>query len=216
MHQSMRFECYGESLTLERGRVDGDTFLVDCEETPLIALCDSIRHAGRPPRRTLELFRRLFAQAQPEEIGRFSTWAHWMGLLDFALLRRSQSAFVAVAAVGDRIIGAAVGSCRAYLFDGRGGTTALVGDRQQSPNRLRLGTGDAKVSPIELDLQPQDLLLLLSEAAWTPLRMSELRRAVAGAHLRHVAAASPAVLQAAASRSDSSRDMTVVALQRIE
>jgi hypothetical protein len=128
----MRFECYGESLTPERGRADGDTFLVDCEETPLIALCDSIPHAGRPPRRTLELFRRLFAQAQPEEIGRFSTWAHWMGLLDFALLRRSQSAFVA------------------------------------------------------------------------------------GAHLRHVAAVPPAVLQAAASRSDISRDMTVAALQRIE
>ena len=39
----MRFECYGESLTLESGRVDGDTFLVDCEETPPIALCDSSR-----------------------------------------------------------------------------------------------------------------------------------------------------------------------------
>ena len=211
----MKIECHGESR-LAAGRELAGSILIDDSAIPLIALCEADSRPGRSGRRVLDRFQHLFSEAEPTEIGRFSTWAHWMGVLDFALLRHSHSAFGAAAVVDDRVIGTTVGSCRACLFDGNGNTRIFTGDRERSLSSLRLGTGDAKVSPIDIALKPQDLLLLLSESAWSPLGLSHLRRIVAGAQFGHVSAVPAAIIAAASGRVEPDREITVVALQRVE
>ena len=78
--------------------------------------------------------------------------------------------------------------------------------------KFRLGSGRAQGSPIHLELAPRDVLLLLSDGAWTPLSPELIRRAVVGAAMKHFSEVPQAVLDAA-SRTGRADDMTAVALR---
>jgi len=208
----MPVEAYAATRPQEGRSANEDAFLVDTVGTPLIALCDGAGNAERAAKKVLRLFRKLFEEATPEELVRFPTWASWVRVLDSSLLGGSQSTFVAGAAVGDRVVGACTGDSRAYLIDRDGNARILAENGNGSTGKFRLGSGRAQAAPIHFQLQPRDVLLLLSDGAWTPLSLELLRRAVVGASLKHFSEVPQAVLDAA-SRTGRADDMTAVALR---
>ena len=204
-------ECYAATRPQEGRSTNEDAFLIANEGTPLVALCDGAGNAEQAARKVLRLLRRHYSQADQGSIDRFSTWARWVGLLDSALLGGAQSTMVAVAARGRRVVGVAVGDTRAYLIDREGDVQILTG-ADGAAGKARLGSGRAQGSPIHLELAPRDVLLLVSDGAWTPLSPELLRRAVVSAAMRHFSDVSQVVLDAA-SRYGRADDMTAVAMR---
>ena len=106
------------------------------------------------------------------------------------------------------MLGAYVGDRQAYLIDRDGECQLLT----QEASKFRLGSGKAQASPIHLRLEPREVLLFLSDGAWTPLSLFQLNRAVASVALTSFAEVPQAVVDAA-SRTGRADDMTVVALR---
>jgi serine/threonine protein phosphatase PrpC len=80
------------------------------------------------------------------------------------------------------------------------------------PSKFRLGSGKTEPVPINLTLEPQDILLLLSDGAWTPLNPYLLTKAVRSVEGKHFAEVPIAILDAA-ERTGRPDDMTAVALR---
>jgi len=204
---------------------------------PVVALCDGAGKAQLAAQKALRLFGKLYREAEPEAIERFPTWAGWVRVLDSALLGGAQSTFLAAAVIGDRVVGACVGDSRAYLIDREGRASIVAGAGGQvkagsgrewaqlgagavgralgfanAATKYRLGSGRAQPVPIHLRLQPRDVLLLLSDGAWSPLSLERLHRAVVGAALKHFSEVPQAVLDAAC-RTGRADDMTAVAVR---
>ena len=206
----MNVECYGATRPQQGRSANEDAFLIAGGARPLVALCDGSGNAEQAARKVLRLFRKLFEEAQPEDIVRFPTWGSWVRVLDATLRGGAQSTFVAGTVAGNRFIGTWAGDSRAYLVD-RDGNCRILSD-STAANKYRLGSGRAEASPIHLQLQPRDVVLLLSDGAWTPLSPELPRRAVVGAALKHFSEVPEAVLDAA-SRTGRADDMTAVALR---
>lgn len=78
----------------------------------------------------------------------------------------------------DVAVGCAVGDSRLYLLN-REGNLYIVTD---GAKKARLGSGSAEPFTFRIDpLLPGDVLLLLSDGAYTPLSMNELQRTVTAA-----------------------------------
>lgn len=209
--ETSKVECYAGTRPQEGRSANEDAFLIATDETPLVALADGAGNAEQAARKVLRQLRQLFAEADRQAIDRFPTWTRWVGLLDSALLGGAQSTLVAVAVRGRRVVGVAVGDSRAYLVDREGQVRILTG-ADGAAGKFRLGSGRARGSPIHLELAPRDVLLLLSDGAWTPLSPELIRRAVVGAAMKHFSEVPQAVLDAA-SRTGRADDMTAVALR---
>ena len=208
----MSLECYGATRPQQGRSANEDAFLIAGGATPLVALCDGAGHAEQAARKVLRLFRQLFEEAAPDDILRFPTWTSWMRVLDTSLRGGAESTFVAGAVVENRFVGALAGDSRAYLVDRAGNCRILTDNGSGATKKLRLGSGRAEASPLHLQLQPREVVLLLSDGAWTPLSLELLRRAVVGAALKHFSEVPEAVLDAA-SRTGRTDDMTAVALR---
>ena len=122
-----------------------------------------------------------------------------------------QSTFVGVAVVDEAkgsVVGGYAGDSRAYLIGEEGARLATT---ESSP--ARLGSRKARASTITLTLQPRDVLLLMSDGAWTPLGGTYvLKKAVVKAAMEHFSAVPQAVLDFSP-RPAVYDDMTVVALR---
>jgi serine/threonine protein phosphatase PrpC len=107
-------------------------------------------------------------------------------------------------------VGAWVGDSRAYRIDREGGVELLT----DGSSRFRLGSGRAEPRPIHLPVEPGELVLLLTDGAWTPLAGSPYRlgRLVMEAALRHLSEVPSAILDAA-SRAGRADDMTAVVVR---
>jgi len=207
----MTVECYGASRPQEGRSANEDAFLVSSEATPLVGLCDGAGNAEQAARKVLRVFQQLFNETTPADLERFSTWTGWVGLLDSALLGGAQSTFIGAAVLDRRVVGVAVGDSRAYLIDRDGNIRILTG-ADGAAGKARLGSGHARGEPIHLELAPRDVLLLLSDGAWTPLSPELVRRAVVSAALKHFSEVPQAVLDAA-SRTGRADDMTAVGIR---
>jgi len=201
-------EAFAATLPQQGRTQNEDAFLIGRGERPFAALCDGAGNAERAAKRVLGLFEKLLNEAAPEQISEAETWARWIKLLDSSLLGGSQSTFVAVAIEGSEVTGACAGDSRAYLVNREGQTKILT----DGAAKHRLGSGRAQAFPIRLTLGAGDVLLLLSDGAWTPLSPYLLQKAVASAAARHFSEVPQAVLQAAG-RTGRADDMTVVALR---
>jgi len=204
----MNIECYGATRPQEGRSSNEDAFLVASNTTPLAALCDGAGNAEQAAKKVIRLLQKLFEESETEDLSRFPTWASWVRVLDSSLLGGTQSTVVAVAIVGDRAVGACAGDSRAYLIDKEGICTILT----EQTCKFRLGSGKVEASPIHVRLQPRDVLLLMSDGAWSPMSPFQISRAVVGAALKHFAEVPQAVLDAA-SRTGRADDMTAVALR---
>lgn len=207
---ALKVECYGATRPQDGGSANEDAFVIGHGPIKFAALCDGAGHAEQVARRALKLFQTFFKEAPPESVLADATWAKWVRLLDSALLGGPQSTFVGVAVVGNEVVGASAGDSRCYVLDADGGCRIVTDSR----SKARLGSGKVEPMPIWVTLRSRDILLLLSDGAWTPLSLYLLKRAVRSVALKHFSEVPQAVLDAAG-RSGRADDMTTVALRVI-
>ena len=205
---NMRVECFAASRAQQGKTANEDAFLVGRGEIHFAALCDGAGNAQLAAKRALGMFEKLFREADQQAILTHATWAKWIKLLDSSLLGGAQSTFVAVAMVDGVAVGACTGDSRAYLLN-RDGELRILTD---GATKFRLGSGHAEAFPIRETANAGDILLLLSDGAWTPLGPYLLKKAVVGVLARHFSEAPEAILDAA-SRTGRADDMTAIAFR---
>lgn len=206
MQGTVRVECYGATRPQQGRSQNEDAFLIKSGDRALIALADGAGNAERVAKRVLSLFEKLLGEAVPAEIEDDKTWAKWVRLLDSSLLGGPQCTFLALALQGSDAIGACVGDSRAYLVD-RDGKCRILTD---GAAKHRLGSGKAQPFPLRRALAAGDILLLLSDGAWTPLNLYALQKTVVSASLKHFSEV-PQVILDAAGRTGRADDMTALA-----
>lgn len=204
----MRIEFFAATRPQHGRTQNEDAFLIGRGEPAFAALCDGAGNAERAAKRALALFERLFNEATPEHLLDPAEWGKWVKLLDSSLLGGSQSTFVGVALVGSLAVGACAGDSRAYLINREAQCRIVTEDA----SKQRLGSGQAQAFPVRLTLGAGDILLLLSDGAWTPLSPYLLQKAVMSAAARHFSEVPAAILDAAG-RMGRADDMTAVALR---
>ena len=204
----MRVECYGATLAQDGNEDNEDAFAIIRGETTCAAVCDGAGRAQQSAGKTLKLFEKLYRQTSGGQVGLFSTWANYISLLDSSLLGIAQSTFVAVACYEGRMVGACVGDSRAYLRRRDGKVSILM----EHADKHRLGSGQANPAPIHLQAEKGDILLLMSDGAWTPLSLYRLQKILSKAASMHLADLAPAILSEAG-RGGRIDDMTVVVMK---
>ena len=193
----------------QQGRTQNeDAFLIGRGDRPFAALCDGAGNAERAAKRALTLFEKLLGEATVEQFMDADEWRKWVKLLDSALLGGAQSTFLAVTVLDGTAVGTCVGDSRAYLVN-RGGQCRIVTD---GASKQRLGSGQAQPLPIRLALNVGDILLLLSDGAWTPLNLYLLQKTVVSASVRQFAEVPTAILEVAG-KTGRADDMTALALR---
>jgi serine/threonine protein phosphatase PrpC len=204
----VKLECYAATRPQQGRTQNEDAFLIKTCDHPFAALADGAGNAERAAKRVLALLEKLLSEAPPEQITDAGTWAKWFKLLDSSLLGGAQSTFLAVAIVGSEAVGACAGDSRLYHIS-REGQCRIV---SEGASKQRLGSGQAQPFPIRLTLGAGDILLLLSDGAWTPLNLYALQKTVVNAAVRHFSEVPAAILDAAG-RTGRADDMTAVALK---
>ena len=204
----MKVECYAASRPQDGRTANEDAFLIIREGIPVAVVCDGAGAAEQVARRVVRLFELWVREGTLGQILDPKTWVSWVRNLDSALLGGSQSTFLAVAVAGDQLVGASAGDSQAYLLGAEGGFQYLTSGADKS----RLGSGDVKPYTFSVTIQPRDIVLLMSDGAWTPLGPYLIEKAVRGAALHHFSEVPVAILDAA-SKTGRWDDMTVVALR---
>jgi serine/threonine protein phosphatase PrpC len=201
----MRTECYAASRIRDGGTSNEDAYWISREDGRIAALCDGAGHAQLCGGRTVRVFGEL-VQSGTLEIDRFPAWARWLKSVDASMAGGPQTTFVGVAAAGSRILGACCGDSRAYLINEHGCRILT------EEGGRRLGSGVAEPRPIHERITPRDVVLLMSDGAWTPLQPAAIQRTVMGLTLRHLSDVPPALLDLAGAKGRAD-DMTVVAMR---
>ncbi len=204
MSTILRVECFGVSRP-QQGRVNEDAFLIG-REPPFALLCDGAGNAQQAAKRIVGLFDKLFKEAALEQVSEHDTWAGWVKLLDSSLLGGTQSTFLGIALLDGLAVGACVGDSRAYVVTREGDCRLLT----EGASKFRLGSGKAEASPIRQTMTSGEILVLLSDGAWTPLGPFLLKKAVMSAVARHLSDVPEAILEAAG-RAGWADDMTAIA-----
>jgi len=208
MQSATHIEAFAATRPQQGRTQNEDAFLIGRGERPFAALADGAGNAERAAKRVLTLFEKLLSEATPGEIATVETWAKRVKLLDSSLLGGAQSTFLAVVFTGNEAAGVCVGDSRAYLINREGQCRILT----DGAAKHRLGSGTAQPFPIRLTLGPGDIMLLLSDGAWTPLNLYALQKTVVTATVKHFSEVPAAILDAAgkAGRAD---DMTAIAVR---
>ena len=195
----------------QQGRTQNeDAFLIHQGAVPFAAPCDGAGNAQLAAKRVLTLFEKLVAEASVEELTEAVSWKRWAKVLDSSLLGGAQSTFLGVSVVEQLATGVCVGDSRAYLIDRDGHCQILT----EGAAKQRLGSGAINPFSLRLPLNPRDILLLMSDGAWTPFGLGLLHRTVMGAAVRHFTEIPGAILDVAG-RSGRADDMTAVALRLV-
>ncbi len=201
----MRIECYGASRMRDGGKSNEDAFWISRQDGRIAALCDGAGHAQLCGGRTVRMFGEM-VQSGTLEIDRFPAWARWLKSTDASMAGGAQTTFVGVAATDGRVVGACCGDSRAYLINEHG--CRLLTEEASR----RLGSGEAEPRPIHERLAARDVVLLMSDGAWTPLQPPAIQRVVMGLTTRHSSDVPPALLDLAGAKGRAD-DMTVVAIR---
>jgi len=204
----MKVECYARSLAQQGRSSNEDAFLIIRDPLPVAAVCDGAGNAEQAAKKVLRLFQVYVRQATPEQILIPETWIKWVKMLDSSLLGGCESTFLGVTVIENQLIGASAGDSRAYLIGAEGGFHFLT----TSGHKARLGSGEVIPFTFSLILKPRDVLLLMTDGAWTPLKPYLIEKAIRKSTLEHFSDVPSAVLEAA-SRSGRWDDMTVIAIK---
>jgi serine/threonine protein phosphatase PrpC len=201
----MRVECYGASRVKDGGAANEDAYWIARQDSRVAALCDGAGNAQLCGGRTVRLFGEM-VQSGTLEVERFPAWTGWLKSVDASLAGGAQTTFVGVAALEDRIVGAYSGDSRAYLVNEHGCRVLT----EQACRRL--GSGEAEPRPIHERVGQRDVILLMTDGAWTPLQPPAIQRVVMGLTTHHLCDVPPALLDLAGARGRPD-DMTVVAMR---
>jgi serine/threonine protein phosphatase PrpC len=201
-------EIYANSRPQDGRTTNEDAFLIGRGQIPYAALCDGSGAAGQVAKSVLKIFESQIGHATVEEIERFPTWTNWTHLLDSAILGGPQSTFLAVAFLNNRIVGVCTGDTRLYFLPAEGELQILT---EEAP-KYRLGSGKVVPFAIHRPVKGGDILLLMSDGAWTPLNLStlgRLRGRISSVHFSEF----PSVILDEAGKFGKADDMTVMAMR---
>jgi len=123
------------------------------------------------------------------------------------LLGGAQNTFLAVTVVGNQVMGACAGDSRAYFIND--GTCTILTGEGSAP---RLGSGKAASTQFRMNLGHWNVILLMSDGAWTTFNPYLIQKAAASAATMHFSDLPQAVLDAA-ERTGRLDDMTAIALR---
>jgi len=185
-----------------------DSFVIRRGEVTLAAICDGSGASGGVAKRALKILGGLAFHSPVEEFEKFHSWANWTHLMDSALLGGAQSTFVAVAILNNRVVGVCAGDSRLYRLTVDGEVQILT----EGSSKFRLGSGKVDPFPIHQQTAPGDILLLMSDGAWTPLNLSKLRTLWGQSAWTHFSEF-PSMLLDEAGKSGRADDMTVIAIR---
>ena len=202
-------EIYTATRHQEGKTTNEDAFLLGRGDVPYAALCDGSGNAQGVAKRALSIFQRLVGEVGQEKITQFATWSRWASVLDSALMGGPQSTFLAVAVIGNRVVGSCAGDSRLYRLAPGGGIEIVT----EGASKYRLGSGQVEPWPIHLPLHSGEVLLLASDGAWTPLGLPTLRRAWGRASTQHFSEF-PASLLDEAGKKGCADDMTVIVMRQ--
>jgi len=206
----MPVECYGATRPRD-GRQPAqnqDAFLIVREPMVSAAVCDGDGNAQQAARRVTSLVETQLRELTLGQMLGGDPWHDWVRLLDSALFEAAESTLVGLSIVGAEARGIAVGDSRVYLFPADGGCVLLTEDAPKA----RLGSGEAVGLPIRQHLAHRDVLVLLSDGAWTPLSPWRLDRTVRSSALGHFSDVPQLILDLAAEHGRSD-DMTAVTVR---
>jgi tetratricopeptide (TPR) repeat protein len=183
-----------------------DAFLVLREPALVVGVADGAGDAPTSARRALAQFQRMLAETQSR--GRCSpeVWAGFIPVLDAHGQGEPETTFLAGGIFGCEVIGVWAGDSRAYVVPVQGPIELLT----TGTGKARLGSGQARAGTFSRTMHPGDLLLLMTDGAWTPFdNMKTLEALVRG----HPATQRPSLAEAivaAAEKAGHTDDKTVV------
>ncbi len=206
----MRVECYGATLPQdEREHTENqDAFAIVRSPVVTAVLCDGAGQAQLAARRIVGLVECWLAETTLGQWLSADPWPHWVKLADSALLDGPECTLAAVSMVGSEARGLVVGDSRIYLLPEDGGCRLLA----EPLSKARLGSGEAQPALVRHHMAPHDMILLVSDGAWTPLGAVRLERVARKAAFGHFSDVPPAILEAAGQHGRAD-DMTAIAMR---
>jgi serine/threonine protein phosphatase PrpC len=151
------------------GHPNEDAFLVGrLVGTPLAAVFDGQGNAEGAAKKAARQLERLYTESG----GRLD-WTRTVKLLDSHLLGANQSTMVVSSLVDEVISICVVGDSRAYLV--RDGQASIL---TEDASKQKLGSGAIKPLIKEFGAQDRDLILLMTDGAWTRFSLYQLAQTV--------------------------------------
>jgi serine/threonine protein phosphatase PrpC len=183
------------------GRPNEDCFFVGrLSGAPLAAAFDGQGNSEGVAKKAARQLERLYTESQ----GRLD-WMKTARLLDSHLLGANKSTMVAVSLAGDVVSICAVGDSRAYLI--RNGQANIL---TESASKQQLGSGSVRPLIKQFSAQDRDLVLLMTDGAWTRFSLYQLAQTVMK-NLMNLPELPNSILKQAA-KGGVCDDMTVVAI----
>ena len=206
----MPVECYGATLPQDGRQHTGnqDAFAIVRSPVVTAVVCDGAGNAQSVARRVIGLLKLRLAETTLGQALASDLWSQWARLVDSALLGDSECTLAAIHMIGTEARGVVVGDSRIYLLPEDGGCRLLA----EPLSKARLGSGEVEPTPVRHRMAPHDMLLLVTDGAWTPLGSARLERAARKAALSHVSDVPAAILEAAGERGRAD-DMTAVVVR---
>lgn len=209
MRMDALIDAHTATLRQDGRTSNEDAFLIRPGPPFVVAVADGAGNAEQAARQALRLLERSLASAGAGAVELFSSWAGWFRSIDAALGGGGETTLIALAVLDGRVLGAAAGDSRAYLWDREGRPRILT----EGAAKQRLGSGRAVPFALHAPFSRGETLLLMTDGAWSPMPLTRLTSVV----MRHALsplAELPEVVLAGASRTGRADDMTVVAVRR--
>ncbi|MHB8502972.1 MAG: hypothetical protein ACYDHE_18780 [Candidatus Acidiferrales bacterium] len=206
----MRIETYAATRTQQGRSQNEDAFTIGRGPASYIVLCDGAGNAERAAKRVIRQFEALLKDSGSNEVRASESWSKWVRLLDSGFTGGAQTTFLATVFCDAEYFGACAGDSRSYLFT-RNGDLSILTD---AASKRRLGSGEAQAFFFNGMLSSGDILLFLTDGAWTPLGMPLFKKAILGSVGKHFSEVPQAILDAAG-RTGCADDMTALATRAV-
>jgi serine/threonine protein phosphatase PrpC len=213
----MNWEIFAGSKAQNGRARSEDDFFISRGTFPACGIADGAGNANLAARKALTLFSKLHNDAEktPAKLLDPEVWKGWVKVLDSSLLGGAQSTFVGLN-IGDVLegnerktvaVGACCGDSRLYLLDRQGKLTFVT----DGATKARLGSGQASAFTFKIEkLFSGDILLLLSDGAYTPMSLAELQKIVVTSAVKHLSEVPTAIIDRAGKYGGLGDDATVI------
>ena len=187
----MRVEIAGESRAQAEGRNE-DVWTQGQLPVPWAAVIDGAGNAQGCAKRASTLLETWISDLSLARLLRDEDWIRLARRLDSAMQGGSQATMALCAVLGDQAVVVTVGDGRAALVRLEGHTDLLTLN-----TRCHLGSGEASPQVARVQLAPEDVIVLASDAGWNPLGESGVDAAVRKALPGHFESLPGALLDSA-------------------